>query len=220
MGAVCLGAVTVFLATPSGAGCFVQNYNSGYSNGTGGRGVRTDNPGMEVADGSVECGRVSSMFVHSSDWTKFVEVGWYEDVDAYTCIPNSNGPPKELAFAHLNSMNGCLGSPAAIAVGTDAFSVRDDNQNGLWTYTHDGTQIWTSFNMGSFNSGNLLNNGERLTQGNTPHADFNGEYRRDATNNWVNWGNVSVYSGSDDPGAKECFYSQTHQAVKLNATSC
>lgn len=216
------GALIVLLATPARASCHASGspFNVAYQNGTGGRGVRVANPGMGVFNGSVVCGRVSSIFVYSADLTDFVEVGWYESPQGqYTCIPTTSGSVKELGFAFQDGMSNCLESPATVSEGTDFFSIRDDNQNGIWTFTHDEVQIWIGPNMGSFNSGVQLDNGERLSTGNTSHADFDGLQKRNSSEQWVSWSGTFL-SVDDDSGAKGCKYSDTHTAVKLNATAC
>jgi hypothetical protein len=153
-----------------------------------------------------------------------VEIGWYESPQgAYTCLDTTTGAVKEEAFASNSGMNNCLHGPGSIPDGVvDTFSVKDTAQNGIWSYGHGGSTIWTSPSLGSFNSGMVINNGERLNTGNTAHADFNGLQRMDSSNNFVNWASTSLLGGgfSDDSGSHGCKYSDIHTAVKLNGTAC
>ena len=208
------------LAEPALATCHggtSNPLNEVHQNGTAGRGVKSGV--MAVYNGTVTCGRVSSLFVSSPDRTDFVEVGWMENPSGGYRCSLTFGAPEQLAYQELDGLWDCVSNPLTIAEGTDEFAVRDDNQDGYWNYTHNSSQFWTGSSMGSFNSGIPQNNGERLTTGNTSHSDFNSMQKRDSATTWVGWSGA-FYLGGDDPGAKSCFYGSNHQAVKLNATPC
>jgi hypothetical protein len=184
--------------------------------------VRVSNPGMGVYNGSVSCGRVSSLFVYNSLGTRWVEIGWYEDPnDLYSCIPPtvSSGPPKVLAYRKFDTDEGCQQNPSTLSEGTDGFWVQDGNQDGKWNYYVKGTNVHTSQDLTPFVTGLLWNNGERLGTGNTAHADFDGMKRMDSSQTWKKWDSVIDYQ-SNDPGSHGCEYSATHQAIKLVGTAC
>lgn len=221
-----VGSLSVYSIHPAEAsdGCPASGspFNVFYQNGTGGRGVRTANPGMGIYNGDVSCTRVSSIFVYSADGVNFVEAGWYEDpTNTYFCLDDTSGPPKRLAYVRFSGMRDCKHFPGTLseADSPDEFSIFDDNQNGIWQFHHNGSKYWESPDTGSFNSGVQQDNGERTNVHNTSHAEFRGMQKRDSSQTWVNWSGVFL-GGDDDSGAKGCFYSNTHQAVKLDGTAC
>jgi hypothetical protein len=222
-----LGAITVLLIVPARAdapcpapGAPLNTVMEASANGQGNRVI---NPGMAIYNDKISCGRVSSLIVRSPDLTDFVEVGWFEDPSPndYICIPTTSGPPRELAFAGLDGMNDCLGNPANIQEGTDSFSVDDLNQDGRWSLLHKKSTIWTGPSMGSFNSGIIRNNGERLSSGDPARSDFNGLQRADKLGVWQDWQNPSEnFSVSDDPDFYGCVITSIHTDVRRNATPC
>jgi len=191
-------------------------------NGSDWLGVQVSSPGMAIYNGDVSCGRVSSLFVRNSDWTRWVEVGWIENAGShYACVPDTNGPPKILAYAKFDGMTGCKNPASDLSEGTDGFKVHDDNQNGVWRYFHSGNEVWTSFDMSPFNSGLVEDNGERLNFSNTAHSDFDGLTRMNSSGSFTDWNSTDLHDGdSDDSGSHGCKYSDTHTAVKLNGTPC
>lgn len=225
---VMLGAAVGFAwaglaATDAAAVCADSGapFASGYQGAPNGRGVRVNNPGMTVFDGT-QCGRVSSIFVYNSTGTRWVEIGWFEDGDNhYTCIPTTSGPPKELAFWKFDNTNGCLTNPATLNGGSvQEMSIQDENQNGVWHYRRNQNVIFTSANLSPFVTGLPWNNGERLTNpAGTPHAVFNGMKRMGADQQWSPWTSLVQYDSSDS-GAHGCAYSVTYQEIKLLSQPC
>lgn len=197
-------------------------------NSQNGRGDRVNNPGMSVFNDAIDCGRVSSIFVSNSTGTTFAEVGWYEDPSGgtwdYSCILSSFGPPRELAYAvQAGMLPQCDQDNADISAGVDSFVVKDPNQDGIWTYEHDGVTIWTSQDISPFNSGLLVSNGERAGTGNDDPAksEFDGLDRLGPSNNWVPWTSPSEYTPySDDPDYKDCIDSDTHIRVIKSSNQC
>lgn len=217
-------SLLVGTALPASATCPGDHTrNTAYQTSADGRGVRVTNPGMGVYDGDITCSRVSSLIVcGNSSCSNYVEVGWYENPQSvYFCLDPTNGPVNELAFSAQGGIYRCLHSPGNISEGTDAFAMSDQNQDGVWNMSHAGSSIWTSPDLGNFNSGSVFNNGERSNTSNTPHADFNGLQRMDSNGNWQDWSSTSFSTAfSDDAGAHGCKYSDTHTAVKEDGTAC
>lgn len=191
-------------------------FNTVFSPSTNGRGDKVST--MLVEDGTVTCGRVSSLIDHNSAYTSFVEIGWVENpAGAYTCVPVTTGPPTLLAFASVNGMASCAGSRS---VSTGSRSVSDPNGDGSWQYMDHGVLVFTA-NTGTFFTGVEEDNGERLNFDNTAHADFNGLMRMGSSKTWVSWTGTALNAQeSDDSGSHGCFYSDTHTAVKLIGTAC
>jgi hypothetical protein len=87
----------------------------------------------------------------------YVEVGWYEDPQGIIqCLDATGGPVNELAFSIKGNMLGCLHNPGNISEGTDTFTVKDPDGDAQWSYGHAGSTIWTSPDLGNFNSGALF----------------------------------------------------------------
>jgi hypothetical protein len=212
-----------FAATEAAAVCADPGspFASGFQGAPNGRGVRVNNPGMTVFDGT-QCGRVSSIFVYNSMGTRWVEVGWFEDGDNhYGCLPTTSGPPKELAYWKFDTAEGCLTTPTTPSGGSQHnFSIQDENQNGVWDYRRNTNVIFSSANLSPFVTGLPWNNGERLTNpAGTPHAVFNGMKRMGADQQWKPWTSIVQYLSSDS-GAHGCQYSVTYQEVKLLSQPC
>jgi hypothetical protein len=203
----------------SALACLVSPYNTTAQPDTNGRGVRVSNPGMLIEDKTVGCGRVSSLFDKNSTETRWVEVGWYEDQNYYVCIPNASSP-RRLGFASLDGMYSCFQPSGGIAEGTNAFSVHDANQDGVWKFFHEGTNFWNSPDMGTFVTGQVRSNGERGSSSDPAHSDFNGLQRMNSSQAWVDWTGTQEWSTSDDPDYKLCVHSATHVEVKLNSNQC
>jgi hypothetical protein len=222
------GALLVVSLIPSvpalAAPCFSQPLNTVTLTVESRRGIKVSNPGMGVFDGNVDCSRVSSVLVYNSLFTRAVEIGWYEDpANNYVCVPTTSGSPKILAFAYDGNDRFCWGNPTGTGSdATDPVEVHDANQNAIWVYKYDGSQVWTGPDLGSFTNGTLAGNGERGNEENTSHADFDGLKGMNHNQKWV--ATQGFYEAgeslSDDPGARPCFYSDTHTAVKLNGTPC
>ncbi|MGH9198005.1 MAG: hypothetical protein ACRD1T_20010 [Acidimicrobiia bacterium] len=185
---------------------------------------------MAIYGGSPECGHVSSMFVHNSDSTRWVEVGWYLSPGVYTCIPSAPGPnPKRLGFASNNGMNSCFQPTGTISTGTDSFNVNDHNQNAVWEYFHAGTNFWSSPSMVSFVTGIVLTNGERIGTDDSAKAEFSGLKRMNSSQQWPDWAGTHECTASsdcsdwpsDDPdwefcGPGETGWSNIHTGVRQN----
>jgi hypothetical protein len=189
-----------------------------------GRGVKIVNPGMKVYDVNVDCGRVSSIQIHQGTAATFVEVGWYENPgDGYFCLDATSGPPNLLAYQQLGTVRDCLHDPSNLTDGdTDSFSVYDADQNGVWKYWHEGNLIFTGEDMGSFNSGIPLTNGERNSRDDVARAKFNGLQRMNENQNWVAWQSPANPGSppNDDPGYKNCVYQDDHIAAWPNSQAC
>jgi hypothetical protein len=180
---------------------------------------------MSVFNGSVDCARLSSIFIRNTTGTRQVEIGWYEDpVNFYDlCCATTSGAPKLLALSFEGSNDySWLHNPPTVSEGTDTFSVSDSNQDGVWMFGHNGSNVWTSPDLGTFVTGLIFNNGGRGNTNNTSHAVFDGMLRMNSSQNWV--APTTVYEAgealSNDPEARPCIYSDTHTAVKLNSTPC
>lgn len=98
----------------------------------------------------------------------------------------------------------------------DTFKIQDNNQDGVWDFFHDAANIFSA-NMGTFVTGHLQNNGERLNTDDPAHADFDGLGRMNSSQNWVDWDNTHEDTPySDDPNYNFFEYSNTHTAVTLS----
>lgn len=162
---------------------------------------------MDVYNNAVECARVSSLFVSGS--AKFVEIGWFEDPPSaewnYVCLGTTSGPPRVFAFAYNGGSIDCKTGGELAGGQSHGFTIKDINQDGVWSFGHGGGDFWDSPDMGAFNSGSLEVNGERGGSRSEPaDADFNGLDRMDANGNWQSWSNPSEIPESDDPGYKDC----------------
>jgi len=202
--------------------CLSNLYNTTDEASADGRGNRVFGPGMRIYNDNVVCGRVSSLFVKNATETKFVEVGWYEDpIDTnfdYQCLGTTSGPPELFAFVDTGTGYACsLGETLS---GVDSFSVRDQNQDGVWTFGHEGDDFYTSPDLGSFNSGLLRTNGERAGNGNEPaRSEFDGLDRLDSSG-WSPWQGTFEASTSDDPDFHDCIDSDHHVRVIRDGTTC
>jgi hypothetical protein len=211
---------TVLLGAPASAvACLGSPYNTTAEPDTNGRGVQVSSPGMLIENKTVDCGRVSSLFDKNSADTRWVEVGWYEDQSVYVCIPSTTNPWR-LAFASLDGVNSCFIPSGGIGEGTDGFKVHDDNQDGIWKFSHEATNFWNSPDMGTFVTGTPISNGERVGTSDPAHSDFNGLKRMNSSQVFVNWSGTHERFTSDDPDYKLCVHSATHVEVKLNSNPC
>ena len=184
------GSWMLIQAIPASAvTCLSSPYNTTDEAAANGRGNRAQNPGMHIYNDNVDCGRVSSLFVKNSTETKLVEVGWFEDPSDsnwdYTCLGTTSGQPKLFAFVDTGTGYAC-DTGGQLSTGDDAFTVKDQNQDGKWTFGHSGSDFYTSPDLGSFNSGLLRTNGERTGGGNEPaHSEFAGLDRMDSSKQLV-----------------------------------
>lgn len=187
---------------------------------------RTRQPGYGtwdvIYDNAVSCARVSSLFVYNNMATRFVEIGWYEDPsDTFSlCLPTTSGAPRVLAYAFDMGMDTCDETPAIPTSGQwDAFKVSDPEQDGVWSFFHDATLVFSE-DMGSFVTGILRSNGERHNMSDGASADFNGLQRMNFSASWVSWDSTTEDPNSDDSGYKFCKSSNTYTSVRANATPC
>lgn len=216
----------VLPATPAMAGvsCTSVSYDTVVRYEANGRGVKVTSPGMAVYNGSVECARLSSINVYNTAVSRGVAVGWFEDPVNFCDLwgPTTGSNPVLVAMSFEANDYSWLHSPPTVSVGTDTFLVNDANQDGRWTYGHNGSNVWTSPNLTPFVTGLIYSYGSRGSTGDTSHSDFEGMLRMNSGQNWV--APTIVYEAgeqaSNDPGARPCIYSDVHTAVKLNGTPC
>jgi hypothetical protein len=203
--------------------CITGNiYNTTDQASSNGRGVRDNSPGMTVYNDTITCARVSSMLVKNSTETRFVEVGWFEDPvpDFYDCWDLTAGAPKYFGLAVDDGIFDCF-TGTALSTGVHGFTVKDPNQDGIWTYGQGGSDFWTSFDMGAFNNGLLRTNGEREGDASEPaRSEFEGLERMDNTNTWHAWTSPFEAVTSDDPDFHDCIDAGDHIRVIRDGTSC
>jgi len=216
-----LGGPPAVAAPCPGAGA---QWNTVTSPDTNGRGVRVTIPGLLIENDPVDCLRVAAVGDNNSSGLTYVEVGWYEDPSGglnFPCIPNTSGPPKVIAFAAEDGVvAGCWATPSSPS-GRDTFTVHDDNQNGLWTFLHNGNLVWTSPDLDPFHTGIIVTNAERWDLDDGAHADWDGLQRMGSTASWSNW--QGTYRNTDydnDPDFRPCIHTNTHVESKKNSNPC
>lgn len=153
---------------------------------------------MRVSNSTVACARASTIAVVNSSETRAVEIGWYEETVNITSCPETSGPPRELVVKIFDGVFTCWPNGANIT-GTprdDAFRVHDNNQDGVWNYYH-GNTLLTSFNMGTFVTGDPRALGERKSSHDSAYALFVTLYRMNASQGWSVWDSTSVIADSD-----------------------
>jgi hypothetical protein len=178
---------------------------------------------MYVYDLSIDCGHVSSLIARNSSYTRFVEVGYYENAQGdYECLDTTSGHPRVLLYAEIGGTRYCKHNTQNPVAGQyDGFRVQDANQDGLWTYYWNDVDQWQSPNMGTFVTGLLENNGERLNGSDSARADFDGLKRMNSVADWVNWDGTTLISAqSDDYGFMGCKDSDIHTRVVRNSDGC
>lgn len=110
-----------------------------------GRGNRAINPGMQIYNDDVACARVSSLFVTTADGSRWVEVGWFEDPAGgdwdFYCLGTTSGSPRLFAYTYYDGLRDCYTGSSLTAGPADTFTVRDPDQNGVWTFGHGGSNF-------------------------------------------------------------------------------
>jgi hypothetical protein len=222
----CVSAASVFVLARAALAVTCQSspLNTAAEANVEGRGNRVTTPGgMTVYNDSVTCARGSSLFVSDANFSTYVEVGWFEDPtpDTYQCLGNTTGSPKVFGEANLGFFPAQCATNVTLSTGADGFSVHDSNQDGVFVFGHDGSSFYTGPNLGSFNSGIVLTNGERTGDGNEPaRSEFDSLDRQDA-NGWHSWTSPSEPTlVSDDPDFHECFDAGDHVRVIHIGTDC
>lgn len=206
-------------ACPSRVG---NPYNSVASPDTNGRGVRDQ--GLVIENDPVQCIRVGSIGVNNLAGDTFVEVGWYEDPAgdiSLGCVPNTGTSPNLLGYAVENgTIAGCYDSQTNVS-GTDAFAVHDDNQNGRWTYIHEGGNFFNSPDLSPFVTGIIIAQGERFDLDDGAHTDHTSLQRMGASTTFSNWQGTAVNGPyDDDPDFFPCIHSNIHVEIQLNGHTC
>jgi len=188
-----------------------------------GRGARVNDPGADIFNPSLNCGRVNSIWVHDAAWVDFVEIGYYEDNSYYICVPNTSGPPEVLAFEQNSTGVDCDQSTPQLTGSAVALTVSDANQDGYWNFSYDGSSVFVNAeSMGFFSSGIVGNNGERGSGDDNARANFRGLKRMGSNSNWSDWDQTHLDNDveGDDLGYKGCKYNDTHTSVILTSGSC
>lgn len=186
---------------------------------TNSRGVRT-NPtgnGMRVANTTVNCERVSSLFVvqNGANW---VEIGWYEHGPQFLLSEcgMTNGPPFVFVAWLNQGTPGCeklmVVTNPATGLGHD-FDARDADVNSVWGFLYDGTVVKTI--DVSMSSGEVQVNGERADLHASMFSEFFGLQRMDANATWQNWMQTDTLGQTDnnDPVYEACIQTVTHVSV-------
>jgi hypothetical protein len=199
---VIAGGVAAMWISPSDAfasssTCFNQDHfytNAHETTNSHHRGTRTHSAGMLVENETPVCDHVSSIVSYSSN-NEWVEVGWDDqasDAGTYSlgdCTWNGNDTPTAFkAWVDLQDIFHCRHFQTLTPNTWDAFAVYNQNGNGCWNSSINGSALGGAECLGWYASSSVTN-GERAGPGESADAAFTGlEYMgRDGL--WHEWQN-------------------------------
>lgn len=193
------------------------NYRQQYFNaGTTWRGIKVSSPGMRVQDTAIGCYRLSLIYINNAAGTKQVRVGWYEaEIYLWNC-PTTTERPRVHRVKMVSGTYTCDQTTHEYSVSetptNDAFSVDDDNQDGIWDYLRNGGLIGT-YDLGAFTNGILGAGTSRYAaSGDSMYGNFDGLKRMGSDGSWNGW--TSNSGAGDDPEYISCVHSSTWGEVK------
>lgn len=184
---------------------------------------------MTVEDYATACDEVDSVGIIHGAGSMEIGTATYAG-DLGDCNGNQPSGPEFFAVYHTltGAKAGCC-DPCGESVtpwDKEGFGTADQNEDGDWTFWHDGNVVNQSFaNNVPFSTGTAVTNAERHGTGDVAWGHFENNYFMTATG-WTAWtsaaecGNGSNGARSNDPTFNNQIWSASNITVSTGSSVC